>query len=199
MDTRHNFGFLLLDELSNFLEKQAGYQKTSEKKMTGIGHWQVWSHPQHDPFTLLWPLTFMNLSGRAIEHLISGQRSDSFDSTTDLMVVIDDLSLSLGTLRLRAKGSSGGHNGLKSIEAMLGHRDYPRLRLGIGSPKEGEDIVDYVLDPFADDEKTLVKQVSRQGSEFLVDWLEGVSFDAVVGKVNGWKPNLTPTAPESES
>ncbi len=198
MDTRHNFGFLLLDELSVFLEKQSGYRKTSEKTLTGIAQWQVWSHPRDGAFTLLWPLTFMNLSGRAIAHLMSLQTEGPFDATNDLLVVIDDLSLSLGTLRLRPKGSSGGHNGLKSVEAILGHRDYPRLRLGIGSPDDGQEVVDYVLDTFTEEERVLVDEVARQGREFLFSWLEGVSFDALVGKVNGWKPDLTQTALERE-
>lgn len=132
---------------------------------------------------MLWPLTYMNHSGHALTAL-----STSFPlEASNIMLVIDDMSLPLGQLRLRRKGSSGGHNGLKSIEACLGHQEYPRLRLGIGSPQENEEVIDYVLAPFPEQELDLVRTVTEFSAEQIFDWLDGVSLEALMGKVNGWR------------
>ncbi len=90
---------------------------------------------------LLKPVTFMNRSGAALVPL----RSESFEPRTDLLVVVDDASLDVGRVRFRSKGSAGGHNGLKSVEASLGTKDYPRLRIGVGAKPPHYDLADWVL------------------------------------------------------
>lgn len=99
------------------------------------------------PFVLIKPQTYMNLSGSAVTSLLA---STSLDPSTDLLVLVDDLALPLGTFRLRARGSAGGHNGLKSVEAALGSDAFARLRIGIGPlPDDAPDQADWVLSPFA--------------------------------------------------
>src|SRR5581483_8398515 len=99
------------------------------------------------------PLTYMNLSGNA---LIPYLKRPAWHPATDLLVVVDDIALPVGRYRLRARGSAGGHNGLKSIEQVIGSREYPRLRIGI-RPRDPEreigDLADFVLSPFSIEER----------------------------------------------
>ncbi len=97
-------------------------------------------------------LTYMNESGQPVAALLRALGA----SPSQLLVVSDDLDLPLGTIRLRQSGSSGGHRGLESIVQHVGTTDFPRLRLGIGRPPEGQDAADYVLSPFADEERPIV-------------------------------------------
>src|SRR5690606_22169332 len=92
---------------------------------------------------VLKPVTYMNRSGAALVPL----RSDALDPASDLLVVVDDAALDVGRLRFRARGSAGGHNGLKSIEAVLGTQEYARLRIGVGVRPPGVDLADWVLAP----------------------------------------------------
>ena len=181
-ETRHNFGFLCLEALSEQF-KAGGARLREEATRPQLAHWEHWELPTGNEVILLWPLTFMNLSGRALSALLSRFPAES----SEIMLVVDDMSLPLGQLRARRKGSSGGHNGLKSIEAALGHQEYPRLRLGIGAPKDDQDVIDFVLESFPKEELPQVKAVTIFSAERLKEWLEGVSFDALMGKVNGWR------------
>jgi PTH1 family peptidyl-tRNA hydrolase len=96
------------------------------------------------------PHTYMNLSGAALRPLLA---DPAFDPARDLLVLVDDAAIPLGTFRLRARGSAGGHNGLRSVEDTLRSREYARLRVGVGPAPEGtEDLADFVLAPFAQDE-----------------------------------------------
>ncbi len=182
-ETRHNFGFLCLEALSLRL-KAAGAQMLEEATRAKLAHWEHWRlTDSQEEILLLWPLTYMNLSGEAVSSL----RSRFPVEDSEIFLVIDDMSLPLGQLRLRRKGSSGGHNGLKSIESVLGHQEYPRLRLGIGEPTDRQDVVDFVLEPFSDDELESVEAVRNFSAECVADWAQGVSFEALMGKVNGWR------------
>jgi len=100
---------------------------------------------------LVKPHTYMNLSGTALRPLLA---EPEFDPARDLLVLVDDAAIPLGTFRIRARGSAGGHNGLKSVEATLRTREYARLRVGVGpAPEDVEDLADFVLAPFAPDER----------------------------------------------
>jgi PTH1 family peptidyl-tRNA hydrolase len=139
-DTRHNIGFMVLDELAKqegakfYNMRLAYYTEISVKGRT---------------LCLIKPTTFMNLSGKALNHWMK----DLKIPLENVLVVVDDIALPLGTLRLKPKGSAAGHNGLKHIEATLGHNNYARLRFGVGDnfPKGRQ--VDYVLSGFDDDER----------------------------------------------
>lgn len=104
------------------------------------------------PLTLLKPLTFMNLSGRAVAAAVEARGLDR----RDVMVIVDDVWLPLGTLRLRERGSAGGHNGLASVIDALGGSDVPRLRIGIRPERASGDLADFVLSPFDESEHRVV-------------------------------------------
>lgn len=144
-DTRHNVGFMLLDRLA----------AASGAEFQSVPKWQ--SHLAKLPGSgtlLLKPQTFMNLSGRAIQQILSFHKWPA----TQMLVIYDDVSLPLGSLRFREKGSAGGHNGIKSILQHLGNDEFPRLKLGIGGPRPGE-MVGHVLGKFAPDERPVLENM----------------------------------------
>ena len=142
-DTRHNVGFMVLDRLAS--ATGAVFQSAPK--------WQ--SHLAKIPGSgtiLLKPQTFMNLSGRAIQQILSFHKW----SPEQMLVIYDDVALPLGTLRFREKGSAGGHNGIKSILQHLGNDAFPRLKVGIGGSQPGE-MVGHVLGKFSPDERPLLE------------------------------------------
>lgn len=139
-NTRHNIGFKVLDaltEASNTVFSDVRYGWVTEYKFKGR------------TFILLKPSTFMNLSGKAVNYWLQKENI----ALENLLVVVDDLALPLGTLRLRAKGSDAGHNGLKNITEVLGSQDYARLRIGIGDNFRQGQQIDYVLGEWDKKEK----------------------------------------------
>lgn len=122
---------------------------------------------------LVKPLTYMNRSGAVLAPL---RASASFDPATELLVVVDEAMLPVGRIRLRAAGSAGGHNGLKSIEAALGSRDYARLRIGVGPVPAGlEDLSGYVLDVPPREERDALHELMDPAAEAVECWLtEGI-------------------------
>ncbi|HID65408.1 MAG TPA: aminoacyl-tRNA hydrolase, partial [Aquificaceae bacterium] len=135
--TRHNVGFMVIDELVKSLRaKKPSEEALSLVYKIRIGGKEVF---------LAKPLTYMNNSGAAVYNLL-----EEYGLSPEQMIVIyDDLDLPLGTIRLRLKGSSGGHKGVESIIKYIGTQNFPRLRIGIGRPKKKEDVVKYVLSPFS--------------------------------------------------
>lgn len=132
--TRHNVGFMLLDRIAHL----EGASFTSTPK------WQSHIAKLPDGTLLVKPQTFMNLSGRALAQLLAFHKWPA----TEMLVIYDDTSLPLGTLRFREQGSAGGHNGIKSIIQSLGTDAFPRLKIGIGGCSPGE-LVGYVLGKFS--------------------------------------------------
>lgn len=185
VSTRHNFGFLLLDRVSEELNKSNGVKLVAEQTVPKLGHWQHFRWEGGES-VLLWPLTYMNLSGQAVEAALEAFAGESFNTQTDLLVVIDDLSMPLGRLRFRKKGSPGGHNGLKSVEAHLGHAGYPRLKLGIGRPDCQQDVVDFVLEPFSAEEQSVLEEVLNFASQKALQWVRGEELGVLSSEANGW-------------
>ena len=185
MATRHNFGFLLLDRVAQALRNTAGSRLAKTREVSGLGRWEHYFLEDRE-LHLLWPLTFMNLSGQAIERLLSMIQRDDFCTRRDILVALDDLSLPLGRIRLRAKGSSGGHNGLNSVESHLGHKEYSRLKLGIGRPDGQEPVVDFVLQAFTSEELPLVERVLDFVTPEVLRWLRGSEVSELSQTVNGW-------------
>jgi PTH1 family peptidyl-tRNA hydrolase len=142
--TRHNIGFRVVDktaeESSNTLFRSARYGDTASIKIKG------------KELLLLKPTTYMNLSGQAVRYWL--QKANIPDE--NLLVVVDDISLPFGTLRIKPKGSHGGHNGLRDIEEKLGTRDYARLRFGVGNNFSTGRQIDYVLGEFDPEEEALI-------------------------------------------
>jgi PTH1 family peptidyl-tRNA hydrolase len=128
-----------------------------------------------DKVRLLKPQTYMNLSGVALRPYL---RRLEWSGLQDLLVLVDEVAIPLGTFRLRATGSAGGHNGLKSIEATLGTRDYARLRIGIApfdQTRQVGDLADFVLDVFEEDERKVVRDLLPRIADAVDCWArEGI-------------------------
>lgn len=138
-NTRHNIGFTILDafaEASNVFFTENRYGATTQVKLKG------------KILTLLKPSTFMNLSGNALRFWMQKENIPM----ENVLVLVDDIALPFGTLRLKPKGSDAGHNGLKNIQEVLGHSNYTRLRFGIGNDFPKGRQVEYVLSKWSDDE-----------------------------------------------
>jgi PTH1 family peptidyl-tRNA hydrolase len=139
-DTRHNIGFMILDELAK--------QEDLKFYNMRLGYYAEMSYKGRNLY-LVKPTTYMNLSGKSVNYWMQELKIP----VENVLVLVDDIALPLGTLRLKPKGSAAGHNGLKHIEMTLGHNNYARLRFGVSDnfPKGRQ--VDYVLSGFDDDEQ----------------------------------------------
>jgi PTH1 family peptidyl-tRNA hydrolase len=164
--TRHNAGFWLADALVAHWGlppfKRGERARVSAGMVAGV------------PVRVLKPTTFMNRSGAALASL---RALPSFNPATDLLVLVDEFQLPVGTFRLRPQGSAGGHNGLKSIEAALQSQEYARLRVGVGPlPDRTTDWSEYVLAPFPDAEREQIEALMPQLVEAVTRWVgEGAS------------------------
>lgn len=142
-NTRHNIGFKILDELAE------EYNVTFEtEKLGDVASFRF----KGRTFILLKPSTFMNLSGKALKYWMDKEKV----SIENILVVTDDLNIDFGTIRLKAKGSDGGHNGLKDIQEKLGTNKYPRFRFGVGANYSKGRQVDYVLGEWNKEETSLL-------------------------------------------
>lgn len=153
-NTRHNIGFKVLDELassSNVFFKTERLGEVTSFKFKGR------------TIYLLKPNTFMNLSGKAVNYWLKQLKV----LNENLLVVTDDLSLDLGVLRLKPKGSSGGHNGLKDIESVLGSTVYSRLRFGVGNNYARGKQVDFVLGNWSSDELNIIKDKINTAQDII--------------------------------
>ncbi len=159
--TRHNIGFMVLDELARRAAAAFGRHKKWDCE---LAEWNLPPDLGGDRALLLKPRTYVNRSGQTAQAALAFHKL----KPEALLVVVDDLNLPLGTLRLRGEGSSGGHNGLKDIEARLG-KAYPRLRIGIGSP--GGDQIGHVLGRFAPDERADVLLAITRAADCCERWL----------------------------
>ena len=156
-ETRHTIGFKVLDALaaaSNAVFRTERYGDVAEMRFKGR------------TFLLLKPSTYMNNSGNAVRYWLRKEKVEP----AELLVVLDDLALPLGTIRMRAKGNDGGHNGLKSIDACIGTNAYPRLRCGIGHDFRQGQQVDYVLGEWLPEEKETLRSVIGMASEAVLSF-----------------------------
>jgi len=153
--TRHNLGFMLIDKLAEV----AGASVKRRECRSLVGGAVI----EGKRVKLAKPQTFMNLSGEAVACLIA--KFDSPDAGKSLIIIGDDLALPFGTIRLRARGSAGGHNGLRSIIAALGTNEFIRLRIGIQPEHPVSDAKRFVLDEFPKAERPAVKEILERGAE----------------------------------
>ena len=164
--TRHNFGFMLADRLVAHWSGQPGASCASRSARLNAESWEVSEEYGARRWLVVKPLTFMNLSGQVV-----GEVCRKNGITPDrVLVAHDELDLSLGTLRFKFSGGLAGHNGLKSVAAHLGTRDFARLRLGIGRPGDGEDMAAYVLRSFLPAEWDQVGQILDLGLEAVLHY-----------------------------
>lgn len=151
--TRHNIGFQVVERLSERLNIPVNQGKF--KGLYGSGH------VRGEKVVLLKPLTYMNLSGESIRQVV-----DYFDvDTEDIIVIYDDLDLPVGKIRLRQKGSAGGHNGIRSTIQHLGTQEFNRIRVGINRPQNGQSVSDYVLSNFSKEEQEMITEVANKCAE----------------------------------
>ena len=174
--TRHNVGFEVID----LLARRHGLIFGSAPADAMLARWRR----SDDVVLLVKPLTFMNLSGRAVGDLLRFFKVP----VDDLLVVADDVNLPLGKLRGRASGTEGGHNGLRSIAVQLGTIDYARLRIGVGRGDMRRDLADHVLARFEADETPVVNDAIARAGDAVETWIA----DGIVKMMNAYNPGTGP-------
>ena len=171
--TKHNVGFDTIDYLID--EYQIPSSGTGHKALFGKGM------IAGQKVIVAKPMTYMNLSGESIRSILDYYK---VDPETELIVIYDDISLDVGKLRIRAKGSAGGHNGIKNIIAHLGTQEFPRVRIGVGEKPARMDLADYVLGHFPKEEAETMTTAFKDGAAAVVDMMtEGV--EAAMNHFNG--------------
>jgi PTH1 family peptidyl-tRNA hydrolase len=179
--TRHNIGFMLVAQL---VSRWRGSWVVERKFRSRVARLER----GENRIILCQPQTFMNASGEAVGALRGFYRV----AAAQMLVVVDDADLALGQIRLRGEGSSGGHHGLESVEAQLGTREYPRLRLGIGRREEdGRQISNYVLGQFAAAERPAVEEVLDRACRQVECWLDA-GMKQAMNNFNGAAPAPLP-------
>lgn len=171
-NTRHNAGFDVIDVLAEKYNIKVTENKNKALCGTGvIGGEKV---------MLVKPQTFMNLSGESIGAILNFYK---MDPATRLIVIYDDITLAPGKLRIRKKGSAGGHNGIKNIIALTGTQDFMRIRVGVGAKPEGWDLVDYVLGRFSKEDRKLVEEAMENAADAAAMMVRG-EVDQAMNKYN---------------
>lgn len=163
-NTRHNIGFIILDAFA-----KASNVFFTEQRYGSVAECRV----KNRELVLLKPNTFMNLSGNAVRYYMQKENI----TAENILVLVDDLALPFGTLRLRGKGSAGGHNGLKNIQELIGTENYARLRFGIGNEFSRGGQIDFVLSKFTDDDLKLIEERCAVTTEIIKSFcLAGVQL-----------------------
>lgn len=181
--TKHNVGFMLVDVLAEKLGaaswKEDFFSALTEVRIGG------------EKVFLVKPLTYMNNSGEALGPMLSYYKLD----VDDLVVVHDDMDIPAGMVRVRRKGSSGGHNGIKSIIAHVGSEDFARVRIGIGRPPAGWTVIHHVLAPFSTEDAPKI----RAAIDYLLPAVESIVTDGVDFAMNRYNPHKKKTKKQEGS
>lgn len=170
--TRHNIGFVVIDMLA----EKYGIKVNKIKHKAVIGEGMI----AGEKVILVKPQTYMNASGESLLELYNWYKVDS----SQIVLIYDDIDLDTGTLRIRPRGSAGTHNGMRSVIYHLQTEEFPRIRIGVGSPSAKWDLKDYVLSPFSSEELPLIEEACKMavmGVELIIS--EGVA--AAMNKCNG--------------
>jgi PTH1 family peptidyl-tRNA hydrolase len=182
--TRHNVGWMLLDFLAQRWHitdaRRDGEARVADAR---LGDTRV---------RLVKPLTYMNLSGQVLRPYI---KREGWSAANDLLVVVDEVALPLGRYRLRAQGSAGGHNGLKSVEAALGSREYARLRIGIGPDDDYGELSNFVLSRFGKAERAVVDELMPKLADAVEIWIR----DGIVAAMNAHNRRPDPPPEDEEA
>lgn len=166
--TRHNVGFDVIDLLSEKYNIEVSEKK--HKALCGMGM------IEGQRVLLLKPQTFMNLSGESLGAVLNFYK---IEPETNLIVIYDDINLAPGRLRIRKKGSAGGHNGMKSIIQHVGTQEFMRIKVGVGEKPEGWDLADYVLGRFSKEERELVEEALGKACEAAALMVQGETGQAM--------------------
>jgi len=172
--TKHNIGFNTIDNLTNELAKDYSMKNTSKFNalVTEIKYGEK-------KMLLAKPLTYMNLSGEAVNKIVSWYKVD----IENIVVIHDDLDLPMGKIRFREKGSAGGHNGIASIIQNLNTDLFKRVKIGIGHP-QGREVVNHVLTPFSSEDKKYIEESINEVTRALLDWLNDTDFKKIMSMYN---------------
>ena len=182
--TRHNIGWMVLDRLADRVGA-SGRVKSRDAAATARGRLG------DDELILVKPMTYMNASGEAVRKVLARERAP----LPDVLVVVDDMALPFGKLRMKARGSAGGHNGLRSIIAEMGTESFARLRIGIGAPQGAA--VQHVLGDFEHAEQRHLDLILDAAADAVELWASD-GPEVVANRWNGWTPDLgAETAQES--
>lgn len=169
--TRHNMGFNVI----NKLQEKYGIE-VNKKKFDGLlGDGII----EGEKVLLLKPQTYMNLSGKSIIQVVNFYKIP----IEDIIVIYDDIDIEPGLIRIRKKGSSGSHNGMKSVVAELSSEDFPRVRVGIGKPKYNNDMINYVIGAIPNEELEKLEEGTTKASEAIVEILKN-GIDIAMNKFN---------------
>ena len=169
--TRHNLGFDVITALTDKYNL-----KLNEKRFKGICADGI---IEGQRVILIQPQTFMNLSGECVRAAADFYKLEP----EDIIIICDDINLDVGRIRIRKKGSAGGHNGLKNIILHLGTEEFPRIRVGAGEKKEGQDLVSHVLGRFSKEEDEIIRDVIKSASQAVEAWLRD-GIDAAMNEYN---------------
>lgn len=171
-NTRHNIGFEVIDAIAG--KNQITVDERKHKALIGKGY------VGGRKVVLVKPQTYMNLSGESIRQVIDFYK---VDEKSELIVISDDVSLEPGQIRIRKKGSAGGHNGLKNIILHLGHDEFCRVKMGVGEKPAGYDLADYVLGHFSDKEREIMDESITRAAE-AVEVMIAEGPDAAMNQFN---------------
>ena len=169
--TRHNMGFDCIDYLAGKLGVKL--KKSRFGALVGKGEWQG------EQVLLVKPLTFMNLSGNAVGPLC---RYYKVNTKENLIVIYDDTDMDVGRIRIRKKGSAGGHNGMKSIISHVGE-EFPRVRIGIGKRRENEEMINFVLGRFGKEERAAIDEAVKQAGDAALEIIKS-GADTAMNRYN---------------
>ena len=170
-NTRHNIGFMVVDELAK--RWGTSFNKTDRNAMYA-------EYRAPEKVFLLKPTTYMNLSGVAVGAYANFYNIDP----EDIAVIQDDMDMPCGQLRIRRKGSAGGHNGIKSVQEHLGTGEFPRFKVGIGHPeRNNKAVINHVLHAFQGEEKALIEEAVQKMADALEKWLKE-DIDLVMQEYN---------------
>lgn len=181
--TRHNVGWMLIDALADKLNVHEW--RSREKGMVAEG--RIGS----EKILLVKPLTYMNNSGECVGPLMRWYKLES----EDIMVAHDDMDIPVGTIRIRKKGSAGGHNGIKSLLQHIGSENFSRLRIGIGRPQPGWSVINHVLAKFTDEERTGIDEAI----DYLIPAVECMVLEGPDMAMNKFNPKKAKKAKNSAS
>jgi peptidyl-tRNA hydrolase, PTH1 family len=161
-NTRHNIGFLILDHIAGSLHLDYSLKSSSYEAACGSSG--------QNKFILLKPMTFMNRSGSAILKFMN----DYKEEISDILIIVDDFNIPLGTIRVRKGGSDGGHNGIADIIEKFDTMEFPRMRIGIGleEPVLKPDFIDFVLGDFTPDEMRIIKELMPQYEDCVISFID---------------------------
>lgn len=169
---RHNVGFLAIDSLADKL----GVQVNRLKFKALIGETNI----KGEKVILVKPQTYMNNSGESIRDIVNFYKIDP----ANLIVIVDDIDIDFASLRIKKKGSAGTHNGLKSIIYQLVDDEFPRVKIGVGKKRQGQDLADFVLSKFSKDEKSEIEDAIDRASDSVIEIIEN-GVESAMNKFNG--------------